>query len=99
MRLALALPTIALLACASAAAPGPKATATSAPAPAVVKPLPALDEPVGAAAARIAGPPAEFTASCEDAMARAHIAIDAVKAVPAPRAPKAGGGPAARMVQ
>src|SRR5262245_48611835 len=85
MRLALALPALALLACASAPAPAPKATATSAAAPAVVKPLPALDEPVGAAAARIAGPPAGFTAACEDAMARAHIAIEAVKAAPTPR--------------
>ena len=85
MRLALALPSLALLACASAPAPAPKATATAAAAPTAVKPLPALDEPLGAAAARIAGPPAGFTAACDDAMARARIAIDAVKTVPAPR--------------
>jgi len=85
MRFALALPFLALLACAGAPPPAPTATAKAAPAPAAVKPLPALDEPVGAAAARIAGQPSAFTASCEDAMARARIAIDAVKAVPAPR--------------
>src|SRR5690242_13400829 len=85
MRFVLVLPLIGLLACASAPAPAPTAAPKAAPPPVVVKPPPALDEPVGTAAARISGPAAGFTASCEDAMARARIALDALKALPAPR--------------
>ena len=88
MRFALLLPSLTILACASApaTAPSSSAAAKATPAPAPVKAPPALDEPVGAAAARISGPAAGFTASCQDAMARARLALEALKATPAPRA-------------
>jgi thimet oligopeptidase len=62
----------------------PTAVAT-APAPAVVKAPGPLEEPVGAAAARISGPPSGFTAACQDAMVRARAGLEAVKATSAPR--------------
>jgi thimet oligopeptidase len=63
--------------------------AAPAPAPAPVKAPPALEEPLGAAAARISGPAAAFTAACQEAMTRAKAGLDAVKAAPAPRDPVA----------
>ncbi|HZJ56347.1 MAG TPA: M3 family metallopeptidase, partial [Myxococcaceae bacterium] len=87
MRLVLVLPTLTVLACASAPAPAPAPSTTAAKtaAPAPAKAPPALDEPVGAAAARIAGPASGFTASCKAGMERARAGLDAVKASSAPR--------------
>ena len=85
MRLVLVLPTLTLLACASAPAPAPSATAVKTAAPAGVKAPPALDEPLGAAAARISGPGSGLTAACKAAMERARTGLEAVKTAPAPR--------------
>src|SRR5262245_32404343 len=87
MRSALALLSLTALSCAGAPTPAPSrpAAAATAPAPAPAKAPPALDEPVGAAAARISGPESGFTAACKDAMGRARAGLDAVKASPAPR--------------
>src|SRR5262245_19243565 len=87
MRLVLVLPTLTVLACASAPAPAPAppATAAKTATPAAAKAPPALDEPLGAAAARISGPASGFTAACKSAMERARAGLDAVKAAPAPR--------------
>ena len=87
MRSSLALLALTALACAGAPAPAPSkpVAAAPAPAPAPVTAPPALEEPLGTAAARISGPPAGFTAACQDAMARAKAGMDAVKAMPAPR--------------
>jgi len=41
--------------------------------------------PVGGASARISGPASELTAACKDAIARARLGLDALKAAPAPR--------------
>ena len=75
------------LACAGAPTPAPSKPTAVAPAPAtaVAKAPGPLEEPVGAAAARISGPPSGFTAACQDAMVRAHAGLEAVKAPPAPR--------------
>jgi thimet oligopeptidase len=84
MRLALALSTTALLACAGApVAPAP----TQPPAPVrvpVAAPAP-RDEAVGTAAARISGPAQFFTTACADAMARAREGLTAIKAATPPR--------------
>ena len=85
MRLVLVLPTLTVLACASAPAPAPSATAVKTAAPAGVKAPPALDEPLGAAAARISGPGSGLTAACKAAMERARTGLEAVKTAPAPR--------------
>ncbi len=85
MRLVLVLPTLTVLACASAPAPAPSATAPKTAAPAAVKAPPALDEPLGAAAARISGPASGFTVACKAAMERARTGLEAVKTAPAPR--------------
>ena len=87
MRSLLALVSLTALACAGAPTPAPSkpVAAAAAPAPAPVKAPPALEEPVGAAAARISGPPSGFTAACQDAMARAKTGLDAIKSTPAPR--------------
>jgi thimet oligopeptidase len=89
MRLALVLPSLTVLACASAPAPAPS-TAAAPPAPAAapvaVKAPPSLVElPVGGASERISGPAAGLTAACKDAIARARVGLDALKAMPAPR--------------
>jgi len=88
MRLALVLPSLTVLACASTPAP----TTTAAPpapapgAPVAVKAPPALVElPVGGASERVSGPAAGLTAACKDAIARARVGLDALKAMPAPR--------------
>ena len=75
------------LACAGAPTPAPSKPTAVAPAPAtaVAKAPGPLEEPVGAAAARISGPPSGFTAACQDAMVRARAGLEAVKATPAPR--------------
>ena len=75
------------LACAGAPTPAPSKPTAVAPAPAtaVAKAPGPLEEPVGAAAARISGPPSGFTAACQDAMVRARAGLEAVKAPPAPR--------------
>ena len=86
MRLVVVLPTLTVLACASAPPPAPSTTAVKPAAPAVVTAPPALDEPVGTAAARISGPASGFTAACKAAMERARAGLDAVKAGPAPHA-------------
>jgi thimet oligopeptidase len=85
MRLVLALATITLLACAGATPapstpPGPAAFAAAPP-----KAPPPLDEPIGAAAARISGTAPAFTAACQEAMARTRAGLEAVKASKAPR--------------
>ncbi len=85
MRLALTLPALTLLACASAPAPAPSTAATAPAAPPAVKAPPPLDEPEGAAAARISGPVPAFSAACQEAMARARAGLDAVKASRPPR--------------
>ncbi|HET9156708.1 MAG TPA: M3 family metallopeptidase, partial [Myxococcaceae bacterium] len=87
MRSLLALLSLTALACAGAPAPAPSKPVAAAPvpAPAPVKAPAALDEPLGAAAARISGAPSGFTAACQDAMTRARAGLDAVKAMPAPR--------------
>ncbi|HEY6784756.1 MAG TPA: hypothetical protein VI159_07380, partial [Gemmatimonadales bacterium] len=85
MRPALGLLSLTVLACAGASTPAPSKPVAAAIAPAPVKAPAALDEPVGAAAARMSGPTAGFTASCQDAMSRAKAGLDAVKAMPAPR--------------
>ena len=87
MRLPLALAAVTLLACAGApkpAPPPPRAPEPLAPPP-VVKAPPPLDEPLGAAAARISGPVPAFTAACQDAMSRARAGLEAVKASLPPR--------------
>jgi len=75
------------LACAGAPTPAPSKPTAVAPAPAtaVAKAPGPLEEPVGAAAARISGPPSGFTAACQDAMVRARAGLEAVKATSAPR--------------
>src|SRR5262245_11231363 len=87
MRLAASLTALTLLACAGGPAPAPSRTAPEAAAPATpsVQPPPALDEPVGVAAARLSGPASGLTAACQDAMTRTRAGIEAVKASPAPR--------------
>ena len=87
MRSLLALLSLTALACAGAPTPAPSkpTSVATAPAPAVAKAPGPLEEPVGAAAARISGPPSGFTAACQDAMVRARAGLEAVKATPAPR--------------
>jgi thimet oligopeptidase len=87
MRSSFALLSLMAVACAGAPTPAPSkpVAAAPAPAPAPVKAPPALEEPLGAAAARISGPATAFTAACEEAMTRAKAGLDAVKAAPAPR--------------
>ncbi|HUM12407.1 MAG TPA: M3 family metallopeptidase, partial [Myxococcaceae bacterium] len=88
MRLALVFPALTVIACASAPAPAPSAVA-SAPAPtsapAVQAPPPLVELPVGGAAVRVSGPASALTAACKDAIARARVGVDALKAMPAPR--------------
>jgi len=91
MRLALVLPSLTVLACASAPAPTPS-TATAPPAapaaaaPVAVQAPPPLKElPVGGASERVSGPASALTAACKDAIARARVGLDALKAMPAPR--------------
>ena len=87
MRSFLALLTLTAVACAGAPAPATSKPVAAAPAPppAPAKAPPALEEPLGAAAARISGPAAAFTAACQEAMTRAKAGLDAVKSTPAPR--------------
>jgi len=87
MRSSFLLLAMLAVACAGAPAPAPSKPVAAAPAtaPTPVKAPPALEEPLGAAAARISGPPAGFSAACQDAMARSKAGLDAVKAMPAPR--------------
>ncbi len=88
MRLALVIPSLTVLACASAPAPAPS-TAAAPPAPAAaaiaVKAPPLTELPVGGASERVSGPAAGLTAACKDAIARARVGLDALKAMPAPR--------------
>jgi len=85
MRIALAVPALTLLACAGAPPPAPSTSATAPAAAPAVKAPPPLEEPVGAAAARISGAVPAFDAACQDAMARARAGLDAVKASRPPR--------------
>ncbi|HUL59067.1 MAG TPA: peptidase M3, partial [Anaeromyxobacteraceae bacterium] len=90
MRRFLAPLASALLACATApAAPPPPAPAPAAPARVPVVAPSALDEPVGAAAARIAGPAEGMSAACADAMTRAKAGLAGLKAATPPRDPVA----------
>jgi Zn-dependent oligopeptidase len=91
MRLALVLPFLTVLACASAPAPAPSTAAAAPAAPAAAAPVavqapPALKElPVGGASERVSGPASALTAACKEAIARARVGLDALKAMPAPR--------------
>ena len=42
---------------------------------------------MGGAAVRVSGPASALTAACKDAIARARVGVDALKAMPAPRDP------------
>ena len=91
-RFLFAIPAIALLACASGPTPTAPAAGTTVPGPASTRESPPLVQapprhelPVGAAAARLAGPASEFAAACKDAVARAHAGLEALKGMPAPR--------------
>jgi thimet oligopeptidase len=87
MRRALALSAASLLACAGApiSPPAPVAAAPATPARVpVTAPVP-HDEPLGAAAARLAGPAEGLAAACADAMARARAGLEGLKAATPPR--------------
>jgi thimet oligopeptidase len=88
MRLALLVPSLTVLACASAPAPAPSTAAAPpvAAAPVAVQAPPELKElPVGEASERVSGPASALTAACKDAIARARVGLDALKAMPVPR--------------
>ncbi|MFO0584608.1 MAG: M3 family metallopeptidase [Anaeromyxobacter sp.] len=84
-----AAPAVLLLvACATAPSSPPPAVAAAPPAPPARVPVQAPaphDEPLGAAAARIAGPAAGVAAACDDAMARARAGLAAIRAATPPR--------------
>ena len=92
MRLVLVLPALSLLACASGPTPAAPTAATNASAaaaktvaPSVQPPPPLKELAVGEAAVRISGPASALTAACNDAIARAKVGLDAIRALPAPR--------------
>jgi hypothetical protein len=93
MRLAHLFPLVTALACANAPATAPSAASpvssapARAPSTAVQAPPPLEELPAGGAAARISGPASALSGACKDAIARARLGLDALKAMPAPRDP------------
>ena len=91
MRLAHLFPLVTALACANAPATAPSAASpvssapARAPSAAVQAPPPLEELPAGGAAARISGPASALSGACKDAIARARLGLDALKAMPAPR--------------